>query len=97
VVIAFFGPTALLALIIGRLWTKLEKWPWRRSIQDGLASVSVGLLLAGTLSMAKGAVMGWTTGGIALSVLAAHYVMAQNKSGTACAWGSCCGRDRLHA
>jgi chromate transporter len=39
------------------------------SIQDGLASVSVGLLLAGTLSMAKGAVTGWTTGSIALSVL----------------------------
>jgi len=29
VLIAFFGPTALLALIIGRLWTKLETWPWR--------------------------------------------------------------------
>jgi chromate transporter len=69
VLIAFFGPTAVLALIVGRLWTKLEAWPWRRSIQDGLASVSVGLLLAGTLSMAKGAVTGWTTGGIALSVL----------------------------
>ena len=69
VLIAFFGPTALLALIIGRLWAKLEKWPWRQSIQDGLASVSVGLLLAGTLSMGKGAVTGWTTGGIALSVL----------------------------
>jgi chromate transporter len=69
VVIAFFGPTALLALIVGRLWTKLETWSWRQSIQEGLASVSVGLLLAGTLSMAKGAVAGWTTGGVALSVL----------------------------
>jgi chromate transporter len=69
VLIAFFGPTALLALIVGRLWTKLEKWPWRKSIQQGLAPVSIGLLLAGTLTMAKGAVTGWTTGGIALGVL----------------------------
>ena len=69
VLIAFFGPTALLALIVGRLWNRLERWPWRESIQKGLAPVSIGLLLAGTLSMAKGAVTGWTTGGIALAVL----------------------------
>ena len=69
VVVAFFGPTALLALLVGRAWNKLEKWPWRLSIQQGLAPVSVGLLLAGTLSMAKTAVTGWTTGGIALAVL----------------------------
>jgi chromate transporter len=69
VVIAFFGPTALLALVVGRAWNKLEKWPWRLSIQQGLAPVSVGLLLAGTLSMARTAVTGWTTGGIALAVL----------------------------
>ena len=33
------------------------------------APVSIGLLLAGTLSMARGAVTGWTTGGVALAVL----------------------------
>jgi chromate transporter len=69
VIIAFFGPTALLALAVGRAWNKLATWPWRLSIQQGLAPVSVGLLLAGTLSMAKTAVTGWTTGGIALGVL----------------------------
>jgi chromate transporter len=69
VLIAFFGPTALLALIVGRLWTRLEKWPWRTSIQQGLAPVSIGLLLAGCLSMARGAITGWTTGGITLAVL----------------------------
>ena len=51
------------------LWVRLEKWPWRVSIQQGLAPVSIGLLLAGCLTMAKGAVTGWTTGGIALAVL----------------------------
>ncbi len=69
VLTAFFGPTALLALAIGRAWNKLETWPWRLSIQQGLAPVSIGLLLAGSLSMAKGAVTGWSTGGIALAVL----------------------------
>ena len=49
---AFFGPTAVLAFIVAKAWKKLEKWPWRRSIQQGLAPVSIGLLLAGCFSMA---------------------------------------------
>lgn len=69
VVLAFFGPTALLALIIGRAWTRLEKWPWRTSIQTGLAPVAIGLLLAGCFTMAKGAVTGFDTAAIAVGVL----------------------------
>ena len=69
VVAAFFGPTALLALLVGRLWKRLEKWPWRASIQQGLAPVSIGLLLAGCFTLAKGAVNDLTTATIAVSVL----------------------------
>jgi chromate transporter len=69
VLIAFFGPTALLALFVGRMWTKLEKWPWRASIQKGLAPVSIGLLLAGCFTMAKAAIFGLETAAIAVSVL----------------------------
>lgn len=69
VFIAFFLPTALLAFLVGRLWTRLEKWPWRKSIQLGLAPVSIGLLLAGCLTMAKGAVTGWITAGVAVAAL----------------------------
>jgi chromate transporter len=68
VVIAFFLPTALLAFVIGRLWLKLERWPWRASIQRGLAPVSIGLLLAGCLTIAKGALTGWVTAVIAVVV-----------------------------
>ena len=68
-VIAFFGPTALLTFIIARLWKKLEKWPWRTSIQQGLAPVSIGLLLAGCFTMAKGVVTGVETAAIAVGVL----------------------------
>src|SRR5579863_2536806 len=69
VVLAFFGPTAVLTFIVGRLWNKLEKWPWRRSIQQGLAPVSIGLLLAGCFTMAKGAISGTETAAIAVGVL----------------------------
>ncbi len=69
VLFAFFGPTALLAFVVARLWKRLEKWPWRTSIQQGLAPVSIGLLLAGCFTMAKGAVTGTETAAIAVAVL----------------------------
>jgi chromate transporter len=70
VLVAFFLPTALLALAVGRLWTRLETWPWRSSIQRGLAPVSIGLLLAGCLIIARGAVNGLTTAFLAGAVFA---------------------------
>jgi chromate transporter len=70
VLIAFFLPTALLAFLVGRMWNRLAKWPWRDSIQRGLAPVSIGLLLAGCLTMAKGALTGWITVAIAIVVFA---------------------------
>jgi chromate transporter len=69
VLVAFFGPTAVLAFVVARLWKKLEKWPWRTSIQEGLAPVSIGLLLAGCFTMAKGAIFGLETAAIAVGVL----------------------------
>ncbi|HMD31883.1 MAG TPA: chromate transporter [Candidatus Acidoferrales bacterium] len=70
VLLAFFLPTSLLTFGIGRLWVKLEKWPWRNAIQRGLAPVSVGLLLAGALTLAKGEMTGWISAAIAVAVFA---------------------------
>lgn len=69
VLVAFFGPTVLLTFLVGRWWGKLETWPWRTSIQQGLAPVSIGLLLAGCFTMAKGAIFGLETAAIAVGVL----------------------------
>lgn len=67
--VAFFAPTAVLTYKVGQLWNRLESWPWRASIQRGLAPVSIGLLLAGCFTMAKGAVTGFDTAAIAVGVL----------------------------
>lgn len=66
---AFFGPTALLTFAAGRLWQRLEAWPWRNAIQQGLAPVSVGLLLAGCFTIAKGTITGIETASITVGVL----------------------------
>ena len=55
VLVAFILPTGLLTFAIGRLWTRLADWPWRPAIQRGLGSVAVGLVLAGAIVMARGA------------------------------------------
>lgn len=67
--VAFFVPTALFAFIVGRFWKRLEKWPWRRSIEQGLAPVSIGLLLAGCFTLARGAIKGLDTAAITVAVL----------------------------
>lgn len=66
VVVAFFLPTGLITFGVGRLWERLEGWPWRDAIQRGLAPVSVGLILAGAIGLAKGAIIGWV--GVAVAV-----------------------------
>jgi chromate transporter len=53
VLLAFFLPASVLALGVGRLWDRLTGWPWRVSIQRGLAPVSIGLMLAGTVTIAR--------------------------------------------
>jgi len=68
VLLAFLLPTALLTFGVGRLWIRLETWPWRASIQRGLAPVSIGLILAGSISLAEGAVTGWLAIVIAVAV-----------------------------
>jgi len=68
VVLAFFLPTGLLTLWVGRLWTRADRWPWRASIQRGLAPVSIGLLLAGAIAIGRGTVTGWESGALTATV-----------------------------
>jgi chromate transporter len=61
VLAAFVGPPALLTLVVGRVWSNLQGRPWFVATQRGLTPGSIGLLLAGCLTFAKGALTGWTT------------------------------------
>lgn len=69
-VLAFFLPASILTFATGRLWDRLEGWPWRESIQRGLAPISVGLMLAGTITIARIAVTDPRTIALALVVTA---------------------------
>lgn len=69
--LAFFVPTGILTFAIGRLWKRLEHWPWRVSIQKGLAPVAIGLAVGGLITFGKTSVTGWLTLAIGLATFAA--------------------------
>ncbi len=59
--LAFFVPTGILTFLVGRLWKRLQHWPWRDAIQKGLGPVAIGLAVAGLITFGKGAITGWLT------------------------------------
>lgn len=66
--LAFFAPASVLTYATGKLWDRLEGWPWRASIQRGLAPIAIGLMLAGTITIARIAVTDPRTIALALAV-----------------------------
>jgi len=66
--LAFFVPTGVLTFAVGRIWKKLEHWPWRTSIQKGLGPVAIGLAVAGLMTFGKTAGTGWVTFVVGLAV-----------------------------
>ncbi len=70
VLVAFILPTGLLTFGIGRLWNHLANWPWRTSIQRGLGSVAVGLVLAGAIVLGRGALTNAMSIALAVGVFA---------------------------
>jgi chromate transporter len=69
--LAFFVPTGILTFGVGRLWKRLEHWPWRASIQKGLAPVAIGLAVGGLITFGRTSVTGWLTLVIGLVTFAA--------------------------
>jgi chromate transporter len=68
VTLAFFLPASLLALWVGRVWERFHGSPWRVAVQRGLGPVSIGLMCAGILSLARVAIVDVTTGLLAAAV-----------------------------
>ncbi len=68
VLVAFFLPASVLTFGANRLWHRLSAWPWRESIRRGLAPVTVGLMIAGVISIGKVAIDAPGTAVLAVAV-----------------------------
>ena len=76
VLLSFFLPSSILCFYIGRLWSRFGESPWRRSIQNALEPISIGLMSSGVYAVAKASIVSGTT--LAL-VLVTLYLILRTK------------------
>jgi chromate transporter len=69
VLLAFFLPSSILCFYAGRLWNYFGENPWRRSIQNALEPISIGLMASGVYAVAKASIISPVTLLLALATL----------------------------
>ena len=69
VLLSFFLPSSLMCFYMGRLWNCFGESPWRRSIQNALEPISIGLMSSGVYAVAKASVVSSITLALALVTL----------------------------
>jgi chromate transporter len=69
---AMCGPTCIVAYFVGSTWERFKDAPWRSAIQAGLVPVTIGLIGAGAILLARVADHNW----IAFAVTAATAAIA---------------------
>ena len=69
VLLSFFLPSSILCFYVGRIWDRFGDSPWRRSIQNALEPISIGLMASGVYSVAKASIVSPITLGLALLTL----------------------------
>lgn len=66
VLLSFFLPSSFLCFYVGRLWNHFGENPWRRSIQNALEPISIGLMGSGVCAVGKASLVGGITAALAL-------------------------------
>lgn len=56
--VGFFLPAGVITFYAGRMWDRFADNPWRASLARGLGPVTVGLILAGALSIERTVMQG---------------------------------------
>jgi chromate transporter len=69
--LAMCGPTCVFAFYVGRIWDRFKHARWRIAIQNGLVPVSIGLIAASALIVARAASGSW----VAIAITAATAVV----------------------
>lgn len=64
--LAIFLPSSILVLLLARVWARYRGAPWQKAVEQGLAPVAAGLILAGSLTLFRAASGGFLAWGVAL-------------------------------
>lgn len=73
VLISFLLPSSVLCFYMGRLWNRFGESPWRRSIQNALEPISIGLMASGVFAVGKASIVSPLT--LALAVLTLYLIL----------------------
>jgi chromate transporter len=57
--LAMFGPSSLLAFLLGRLWHRTGGAAWRETLEQALAPVSIGVTIASGIALARSTEHDW--------------------------------------
>jgi chromate transporter len=76
--IAMVGPTSVLAYVVFHMWDRFRDALWRRPVQSGLSAVTVGLIAASGLLLARATDAGWLTAAITAGTAALSYFTRLN-------------------
>jgi chromate transporter len=76
--LAMCGPTCVFAFFVGRAWDRFKEARWRGIIQAALVPISLGLLGASTLVIARIAGQTWRTVALMLLAAAVSYQLRLN-------------------
>jgi len=76
--LAMCGPTCVFAFFVGGAWDRFKEARWRLIIQAALVPISLGLLGASTLVIARVAGQSWQTVALMLVTAAATYKLRMN-------------------
>ncbi len=71
--LAMCGPTAVLAFFFARTWDRFKQARWRNAVQAGLVPVSVGLVGASAIVLARTADHNWIAAAITAASAATAY------------------------
>ena len=70
---AMCGPTCLFVYFAGRVWTRFQHARWRMVVQAGLVPVSIGLIAAAAVVLARAADHNWVAVLITVGTAALAY------------------------
>ena len=62
--VALYLPSSALVYAVARVWSRYRDRPWRKAVEQGLAPVAAGLVLAGVLTLLRvvdGGPLAWIT------------------------------------
>lgn len=57
VLLSFFLPSSIFCFYIGRLWNQFGESPWRRTVQNALEPISIGLMASGVFAVGKASII----------------------------------------